>query len=153
MDEQRDFPPSFNRRTGNLHCGCYITAETWSKGAPKIFFTQYDLDVERVVKLNEVHAFNMGVLPNVNPANLPNALKELTQDPDKKTKTISLNPNLDVVSYKAIQPGFWFAGVGEVGKMRAKFHLSPGGWSSTTTASTRRARPKTRCLSMSERSE
>jgi hypothetical protein len=89
--------------------GNYITAETWSKGAPKIFFTQYDIDVEEVVSRKEVQAFNMGPLPNVNPTNLPTALKELQADPNKRTKTVSLNPNLDVMSYKAIQPGFWFA--------------------------------------------
>ncbi len=88
--------------------GNFITREPWAKGAPKIFFTQYDIDVEEVVASNEVRAFNMGPLPNVNPTNLPTALKELTQDPHKRTKTISLNPNLDVMSYKAIQPGFWF---------------------------------------------
>jgi hypothetical protein len=94
-------PPEFGR---------YITEETWSKGAPKIFFTQYDLDVEAVVSRNEVRAFNMGPLPNVNPTNLPTALKELKADPAKKTKTVSLNPNLDMVSYKLIKHGFWFAG-------------------------------------------
>ena len=90
--------------------GRYITEETWSKGAPKIFFTQYDIDVEDEVNRNEVHAFNMGPLPNVNPTNLPTALEELRSDPTKKTKTVSLNPNLDAVSYKLIRPGFWFAG-------------------------------------------
>jgi len=90
--------------------GHYITEETWSKGAPKIFFTQYDIDVEEVVTRNEVRAYNMGPLPNVNPTNLPTALKELTADPTKKTKTVSLNPNLDAISYKVIRPGFWFSG-------------------------------------------
>jgi hypothetical protein len=89
--------------------GSHITKESWSKGAPRIFFTQYDIDVEAVVSRNEIHAFNTGPLPNVNPNNLPEALKELHADPNKKTKTVSLNPNLDVMSYKAIQPGFWFA--------------------------------------------
>jgi hypothetical protein len=89
--------------------GNYITRETWSKGAPKIFFTQYDIDVEEIVSSNAVTAYGMGPLPNVNPANLPLALKELQAAPSKKTKTVSLNPNLDVMSYKAIQPGFWFA--------------------------------------------
>jgi hypothetical protein len=89
--------------------GSYITKESWSKGAPKIFFTQYDLNVEEIVSRKEVQAFGMGPLPNVNPANLPAALKELHADPDKKTKTVSLNPNIDVMSYKVIQPGFWFS--------------------------------------------
>jgi hypothetical protein len=89
--------------------GCYITEESWSKGAPKIFFCQYDIDVESVVASTEIVGFNMGPLPNVNPTNLPMALKELQANPEKRTKTISLNPNLDAMSYKAIQPGFWFA--------------------------------------------
>ena len=89
--------------------GHYITEETWSKGAPKIFFTQYDIDVAKTVANNEVHAFHMGPLPNVNPTNLPTALKELQEDPKKKTKPVNLNPNLDFVSYKAIKHGFWFS--------------------------------------------
>jgi len=89
--------------------GHYITKETWSKGAPKIFFTQYDIDVEATVNSREVRAFGAGPLPNVNPTNLPTALKELQADPEKKTKTVSLNPNLDVMSYKAIKHGFWFS--------------------------------------------
>jgi hypothetical protein len=51
----------------------------------------------------------MGPLPNVNLGNLALALKELHADPNKKTKTVSLNPSLDVMSYKVIQPGFWFS--------------------------------------------
>ncbi|MCX6553295.1 MAG: hypothetical protein NTY02_20200 [Acidobacteria bacterium] len=89
--------------------GKYITAGTWSKGAPRIFFTQWDIDAEAVVKTNDVRSFSMGPLPNVNPTNLPTAIKELAEDPTKKTKTVSLNPSLDLMSYKNIQPGFWFA--------------------------------------------
>jgi len=88
--------------------GHYITEEAWSKGAPKIFFTQYDIDVAAAVKDNLVRAYNMGPLPNVNPTNMPTALKELQEDPTKMTKTVSLNPNLDFMSYKAIKHGFWF---------------------------------------------
>jgi hypothetical protein len=89
--------------------GHFITEETWSRGAPKIFFTKYDIDVAATVADNAVHAYNMGPLPNVNPTNLPTALKELTEDRTKKTKTVSLNPNLDFMSYKSIQQGFWFS--------------------------------------------
>ena len=89
--------------------GIFITEETWSRGAPKIFFTKYDIDVAATVADNAVHAYNMGPLPNVNPTNLPTALKELQEDPTKKTKTVSLNPNLDYMSYKTIKKGFWFS--------------------------------------------
>ena len=92
------------------HFGHYITEETWSKGAPKIFFTKYDIDVAATVADNPVTAYHMGPLPNVNPTNLPTALKELQEDKTKKTKTVSLNPNLDFMSYKSIKQGFWFSG-------------------------------------------
>jgi len=100
--------------------GAYITEGTWSKGAPKIFFTQWDIDAEAVVKTNDVRSFSMGPLPNVNPTNLPTALRELAEDTTKKTKTVSLNPSLDVMSYKNIQPGFWFADGG-----KSKFYRMP----------------------------
>jgi hypothetical protein len=92
--------------------GTHVTKAGWAKGAPKIFFTQYDIDVESEVRRTEVQFSMAGPLPNVNPANLPGALRELQADPNKKTKTVSLNPNFDMVSYKSIQPGFWFAGGG-----------------------------------------
>ena len=89
--------------------GAYITAGTWSKGSPKIFFAQWDIDAEAVVRRHDVVSFSMGPLPNVNPTNLPTALKELAEDATKKTKTVSLNGNLDLTSFKNIQPGFWFS--------------------------------------------
>jgi hypothetical protein len=89
--------------------GLFITEETWSRGAPKIFFTKYDIDVAATVADKAVHAYHMGPLPNVNPTNLPTALKELQEDPTKKTKTVSLNPSLDFMSYKSIKQGFWFS--------------------------------------------
>jgi hypothetical protein len=91
------------------HFGQFITEETWSRGAPKIFFTKYDIDVAATVADNAVHAYHTGPLPNVNPTNLPTALIELQEDPNKKTKTVSLNPSLDFMSYKSIKDGFWFS--------------------------------------------
>ena len=101
--------------------GHYITGETLSKGAPKIFFTQYDIDVASVVESKDVRAFTMGPLPNVNPTNLPTAFKELQEIQEKKTKTVSLNPNLDFISYKAIKHGFWFSS-----RIETIFYRMPG---------------------------
>ena len=90
--------------------GAYITAGTWSKGAPVMFFTQWDLNLEEVVTRGGVYASGLGPLPNVSPDALPVALKELRADANKKTKAVSLNPSLDVMSYKAIKHGYWFSG-------------------------------------------
>jgi hypothetical protein len=89
--------------------GDYITAGTWSKGAPKMFFTQWDLDLEEMVNRGGVYASGLGPIPNISPNALPNALKELRDDATKKTKTVSLNSSLDVMSYKTIKHGYWFS--------------------------------------------
>lgn len=88
--------------------GAYITSGTWSKGAPKIFFAQWDIDAEAIVNRRDVLSHS-GLLPNVNPANLSSTLKELADIPAKRTKTLSLNGNLDLTSFKNIQPGFYFS--------------------------------------------
>ncbi len=88
--------------------GAYITSGTWSKGAPKICFAQWDVDAEAIVNRRDVLSHS-GQLPNVNPANLSNALRELAEIPGKKSKTLSLNGNLDLTSFKNIQPGFYFS--------------------------------------------
>jgi hypothetical protein len=93
--------------------GSYITAGTWSKGAPKMFFTQWDLDLEEMVNRGGVYASGLGPIPNISPNALPNALKELREDANKKTKTVSLNSSLDVMSYKTVKHGYWFSSVGE----------------------------------------
>jgi hypothetical protein len=88
--------------------GAYITSGTWSKGAPKIFFAQWDFNDGATAGRSTVLSFG-SQLPNVNPANLASALQELAEIPEKRTKTLSLNGNLDLTSFKHIQPGFWFA--------------------------------------------
>ncbi|MFZ0389721.1 MAG: hypothetical protein WAN36_04610 [Calditrichia bacterium] len=92
-----------------IHFGKYITRETESKGAPKIFFTQYDVNIEDVMKHQEARPLPTSPLPNVNPRNLNVALMELAGDSTKRTKTISLNEVLDYISYSKIKHGFWMS--------------------------------------------
>ncbi len=87
----------------------YITKETESKGAPKLFFTQYNVEVEDVMKHRQARPLPTSPLPNVNPTNLNVALLELAGDPTKRTKTISLNEIFDRISYSKIKHGFWLA--------------------------------------------
>ncbi len=87
----------------------YITKETVSKGAPKIFFTQYNVNPEDVFKEKKSGPLVSSPLPNINPTNLKAALMELAGDPTKKTKTISLNEIFDQISYSKIKHGFWLA--------------------------------------------
>ncbi len=89
--------------------GKYITTGTESKGAPKIFFTQFDIDIESVLKQSGAKNRLYSPLPNVNPSNFNQAIMELAGDSSKRTKTISLNEVFDQISYSKIKHGFWLA--------------------------------------------
>jgi hypothetical protein len=89
--------------------GKYITSETKSKGAPKIFFTQYEFNVAEFLEKNKNHEMMYSPIPETNPARLHAYLMELKADSSKKTKTISLNTTLIEASYALIRHGFWFA--------------------------------------------
>ncbi|MBI5476192.1 MAG: hypothetical protein HY964_05575 [Ignavibacteriales bacterium] len=89
--------------------GKYITSETRSKGAPKICFTQYEFNVAEFLEKNKNREMMYSPIPETNPARLYEYLIELKTNPDKKTKTISLNTTLLEASYALIRHGFWFA--------------------------------------------
>ena len=94
--------------------GKYITSETRSKGAPKICFTQYELNVEEFFEKNQNREIMLSPIPENNPVRLYQFLTELKADPSKKTKTISLNNTLLEASYTLIRHGFWFAAGNEL---------------------------------------
>jgi hypothetical protein len=89
--------------------GRYITGETRSKGCPKICFTQYELNVAEFMEKNRNREMMYSPIPECNPARLYDYLLELKSNPEKKTKTISLNSTMLEASYTLIRHGFWFA--------------------------------------------
>lgn len=93
--------------------GAYLTAETRSKGAPKVCFTQYDFDIAAFLKTTKAGHIKHSPIPDTNLNRLLEYLTELERQPGKKTKTLNLNSTLPKVSYKLIRHGFWFAGGGE----------------------------------------
>lgn len=94
--------------------GKYLTTETRSKGAPKVCFTQYELDVAQFMCRNENRELMQSAIPDTNPARLYDYLTELKSQPEKKTKTVSLNSALMAASYRLIRHGFWFAAADEL---------------------------------------
>ncbi len=89
--------------------GKFITTETKSKGAPKIFFTQIDFNIDHFLQTNKNREiFNID-LPGVNPYRFFDCIKELQDKPEKLTKTIGLGSLLREISYKFLRHGFWFA--------------------------------------------
>jgi hypothetical protein len=90
--------------------GRYITTGSRSKGAPKVFFTQYDFNVEEFLQAKKRPHIMHSPIPDTNLDRLLEYLKELKNQPDKKTKTLNLISTLTKASYKLIRHGFWFAG-------------------------------------------
>lgn len=88
--------------------GNYITRESKSKGAPKICFTQIDFDIEHFLESNKNRDIIHIDLPNVNAYHFFDCVRELLDNPEKKTKTISLGSILRDLSYKVVRHGFWF---------------------------------------------
>lgn len=93
--------------------GKYITGGTRSKGAPKVFFTQYDFDVAAFLKTTKHGHIKHSPIPDTNLNRMLDYLHELERQPEKKTKTLNLVSTLAKVSYKVIRHGFWFAGPDE----------------------------------------
>jgi hypothetical protein len=100
--------------------GNYITRESVSKGSPKICFTQIDFDIEKFLEVNKNHDIIHIDLPNVNAFHFYDSVVELLDNPDKKTKTISLGSILRDLSYKVVRHGFWF-----VDGEKTKFYPMP----------------------------
>jgi len=90
--------------------GQFITHETYSKGAPKICFTQIDFNIERFLEANKNREIFSTELPGVNPYRLFDCIMEMKEMPEKNTKTIQLGSLLKEISYKFLRHGFWFVG-------------------------------------------
>lgn len=88
--------------------GKYITNETYSKGAPKICFTQIDFNINRFLDANKNREIFSTELPGVNPYRLYDCIMEMQEKPEKNTKTIQLGSLLKEISYKFLRHGFWF---------------------------------------------
>jgi hypothetical protein len=90
------------------HFGKQITQKNSAKGAPKVCFTQFKLDVEHFVEESKNRDILVSPIPENNPYRLLDCLKELIEIPAKMLKTITLSSALGDISYRLIDHGFWF---------------------------------------------
>lgn len=89
--------------------GKRITDPTNPKGAPSIFYTQIELDINEFMTEIEKNPFLPMPIPNVHPSKLRDAVAELRGNPEKRTKGLSLDSNLNLMSYRNFRHGFMFA--------------------------------------------
>lgn len=87
----------------------YMTDPKNGRGAPKIFFTQVELDVDQFLVDFENNPFMPAPLPPLHPAKLRDAALQLRKQKDKGLKGLSLDNDFDDIPLRHIRHGFVFA--------------------------------------------
>lgn len=89
--------------------GAQMTAPGNPKGAPKLFYTEIDLDVDGFLAEWEQNPFLPPPIPGVHPQKLAAVLKYLQEDGALNTSTIGLASVLDQVVYRSLKVGFFLS--------------------------------------------
>ena len=93
--------------------GAYITDPGNHKSAPKQFYTQLDIDVPEFLQEFEQNPFKPSPISALHPSTIRDGFNDLMNHPDKNSKGVSLDSNLDSISYRLLKHGFAFAAQGE----------------------------------------
>jgi len=88
--------------------GKFITEDGNPKGAPKLFYTQIELNVDEFVANFEKNPFMQAPFSFLHPSKLRDAILQMKIKPEKKTKGLALFCPLDQISFKMIRHGFMF---------------------------------------------
>jgi hypothetical protein len=78
-------------------------------GAPKLFYTQIDLEIGEFLREIESNPLMPPPIPDVHPAVLRKSILELQRYKDKHTKGLSLANPLGKISFRNLRHGFMFA--------------------------------------------
>ena len=92
-----------------LEFGKYITSPDTLVGAPKLFYTQIELDIDDYLKESEANPLKSSPIPDVHPSVLIKSIHEMRELKDKHTKGLSLNNPLSKISFRHVRHGFMFA--------------------------------------------
>jgi hypothetical protein len=89
--------------------GKFITQPGQTKGCPKLFYTQIDLNVDEFLANFEKNPFMQAPFPFLHPSKLRDAILQMKIKPEKQSKGLALFCPLDQISFKMIRHGFMFA--------------------------------------------
>jgi len=89
--------------------GTYITAPDNHKSAPKQFYTQLDIDLLEFLEEFEKNPFKPSPITALHPSTIRDAFHELMTYPNKKSKGLALDSNMDTISYRLLKHGFSFS--------------------------------------------
>jgi hypothetical protein len=100
-------------RFNPLEFGAYITDPANHKSAPKQFYTQLDIDLPEFIEDFEHNPFKPSPISALHPSTIRDGYLELTAKPDKKSKAMALDSNLDNITFRLLKHGFTFFTKGE----------------------------------------
>lgn len=89
--------------------GQQITSPNYAKGAPKLFYTQIELEIDEFLRDFEERPTLHPPIPGLHPAILRDAILGLRFNPEKPLKGLSLASMFDSLSYRSLRHGFMFA--------------------------------------------
>jgi hypothetical protein len=89
--------------------GKFITQPGQTKGCPKLFYSQIDLNVDEFLAKFEQNPFMQAPFPFLHPSKLRDAILQMKIKPEKQSKGLALFCPLDQISFKMIRHGFMFA--------------------------------------------
>ena len=89
--------------------GKFITHPDNRKGAPKVLYTQMELDIDAFLERLKKNPLMEPPLQNLHPARLRDAVLELQSNRSKRSKGLSLDLAFDSKSFRQIRHGFMFS--------------------------------------------
>lgn len=89
--------------------GAHLTSAGNPKGAPKLFYTQLDLDVDGFLAGWEKNPFLPTPVPGVHPQKLADALQFLKTSEEYRVVTLGLSSVFDKVLYRNLKRGFFLS--------------------------------------------
>ena len=96
-------------RQNYLDFGAKITKKENAKSAPTVLYTQLEFDEESFLSDWDKNSLIPSPIPGIHPSKLHSAILELKLRPNKLTKGLGLDNNLNRISYSLIRHGFMFA--------------------------------------------
>ncbi|HEC60953.1 MAG TPA: hypothetical protein ENI27_01720 [bacterium] len=89
--------------------GKFITLPDNPKGAPKVLYTQLDLDIDVFLEDFKRNPLMEPPFQNLHPSKLRDAVLEVRSNKDKHTKGLSLDVAFNSKSFRQIRHGFMFS--------------------------------------------
>lgn len=89
--------------------GVDVTSPGGLRAVPAQFYTQLEFDAQQFLNDLKANPLMPPPIPGLHPSKLRDAILEIEANPDKPSKSLALDANLNRISYRFIRHGFVFA--------------------------------------------